>query len=166
MDESQSPVQPFLQSATPQPQQQQPNQLGGLMQGAPAPQRPMQMSKAQLQAGLHHLEAFQKVLSPLMNSPDTGTKNIRPKIFDASATLIGQGIFTVPEVMNGIKDLPEEPLGQKKWLQQKLTEAMLAEKKLIHDYIAQGPQQQPDQSEWSQDSHKEHVSGLMANYKR
>jgi hypothetical protein len=166
MDESQSQVQPFLQSATPQPQQQQSNQLGGLMQGAPAPQRPMQMSKAQLQAGLHHLEAFQKVLSPLMNSPDTGTKNIRPKIFDASATLIGQGIFTVPEVMNGIKDLPEEPLGQKKWLQQKLTEAMLAEKKLIHDYIAQGPQQQPDQSEWSQDSHKEHVSGLMENYKR
>lgn len=167
MDESQSPSQPFMQAATPQPQQQQSNQLGSLMQGAPAQQPPTQMNKAQLIAGLHHLEAFQKQFAPLMNSPDTGTKNIRPKIFDASSVLIGQGIFTVPEVMNGIKDLPEDPLDQKKWLQQKLQGTMLAEKKLIHDYIAQGPQaQEPQGPEWSEDSHKEHMAGLMGNYKR
>ena len=166
MDESQSPVQPFMQSATPQPQQQvNPNQLSSLMQGAPQQQPQARMSKAQLMAGLHHLEAFQKQFAPLLNSPDTGQKNIRPKIFDASAALIGEGIFTVPEVMNGIKDLPEEPLEQKKWLQQKLQGTMLAEKKLVHDFVAQGPGQDagPD---WTPDNHKDHMTGLMSNYKR
>ena len=132
MDESQSPTQPFLQQQ-PQPQQQmqQPNQLGGIMQGQP-PQK-TSITKQQLIAGLHHLNAFQKQFSPILKNPDLGKSNIRPKIFDASATLIGQGIFSVPEVMNGIKDLPDDPIGQKKWLEKIVTNAMLAEKKLISD---------------------------------
>ena len=165
MDESQSPTQPFLQQQ-PQPQQQmqQPNPLGGIMQGQPL--QKTNITKQQLIAGLHHLNAFQKQFSPILKNPDLGKSNIRPKIFDASATLIGQGIFSVPEVMNGIKDLPDEPLGQKKWLEQKLAGTMMAEKKLISDYIAQGPGQEPEGPEWSMDNHKDHMGGLMGNYKR
>ena len=164
MDESQSPQQPFLQQQ-PQPQQQQPNQLGGIMQGQ-QPQQKSNITKQQLIAGLHHLNAFQKQFSPLLRNPDLGKSNVRPKIFDASAALIGQGIFSVPEVMNGIKDLPDDPLGQKKWLEQKLSSTMMAEKKLVSDYIAQGPGQEPEGPEWSMDNHKEHMGGLMGNYKR
>jgi hypothetical protein len=136
------------------------------MQGGQGPAQPQrQISKAQLQAGLHHFDAFRKAMTPILNSPQTGQANIRPKIFDASADLIGEKIFTVPEVMNGIKDLPDDPLDQKKWLQQKIMASVLAEKKLVHDYIAQGPQQQPDDSQWSPDSHGEHMGGLLDSYK-
>ena len=166
-DESQSPSQPFLQQQpAPQQQMQQPNQLGGIMQGQGQPQQKTTITKQQLIAGLHHLSSFTKQFSPIMKNPDLGQKNIRPKIFDASATLIGQGIFSVPEVMNGIKDLPDDPLGQKKWLETKLSGVMMAEKKLISDYIAQGPGQEPEGPEWSQDTHKDHMGGLMGNYKR
>jgi hypothetical protein len=169
MDESQSPSQPFMQQQ-PQPQQQaqQPNQLGGMMQGQPPQQQQQKsnMTKQQLIAGLHHFNALTKQLSPILKNPDTGKTNVRPKIFDASAALIGQGIFSVPEVMNGIKDLPDDPLGQKKWIEKKLSDAMMAEKKLISDYIGQGPGPEPQGPDWSEDTHKEHMAGLMGNYKR
>lgn len=162
MDESQGPQQPFLQSNTPQPQQQA-NPLGGLAQAAP-PQT--KISKQQLMAGLHHLGAFQKQFSPLLKSPVLGKGNIRPKIFDAAAVLIGNGIFTVPEVINGIKDLPDDPVDQKKWLETKLLNTQQAEQKLISDYIGQGPGQDSVGPEYSPDSHREHMTGLMGNYKR
>jgi hypothetical protein len=164
MDESQAPVQPNMQ-----PQQ---NQLGGIMQGQPQQQRqpgqqqPTQLTKQQVIAGLHHFTAFDKAFSPLLKNPDLGKSNIRPKIFDASASLIGQGIFSVPEVMNGIKDLPDDPLGQKKWLEQKLASTAMAEKKIVSDYIAQGPGQEPQEPAWSPDNHSDHMAGMMANYKR
>ena len=160
-DESQAERQPFLQQGQPQPQQQQ-NPLGGLTQAAPQ----MKMTKAQLIAGLHHLSAFQKQFSPLLKNPITGKSNIRPKIFDAAATLIGEQIFSVPEVINGIKDLPDDPVDQKKWLELKLSNAAQAEQKLISDYIAQGPGQEDQGPEWSKDTHKDHMAGLLGNYKR
>ena len=170
MDESQSQTQPFMQPGKPAPQQQmqQPNQLGGIMQGQqqqPGQPKP-QITKQQVIAGLHHLGAFTKQMSPILRNPEIGKSNIRPKIFDASAALIGQGIFSVPEVMNGIKDLPDDPLGQKKWLEQKLAGVMMAEKKLVSDYIAQGPGAEPQGPDWSEDTHRDHMGGLMSNYKR
>lgn len=160
-DESQGPQQPFLQGNQPQPQQQQ-NPLGGLTRNAP-PQ--VNMTKAQLIAGLHHLNSFKSEFAPLLQSPKLGKGNIRPAIFDKAATLIGSGIFTVPEVINGVKDLPDDPIDQKKWLETKLNNATLAEQKLVQDYIGQGPggDQGP---EYTADTHRDHMTGLMGNYKR
>lgn len=161
MDESQGPSQPFLQQGAQPPQEKQ-NPLGMLQRNAP-PQ--VSMTKQQLIAGLHHLNAFKTEFAPLLNNPKTGKANIRPKIFDAAATLIGANIFTVPEVINGIKDLPDDPLDQKKWLETKLMNVQQAEQKLIQDYIAQGPGQE-EGPDWSMDSHKDHMTGLMGSYKR
>ena len=166
MDESQAPSQPFLQQGAQQPQQPPSNQLGGIMQGGRASPQQQNITKQQVIAGLHHLQSFQKEFAPLLNSPILGKGNIRPKVFDAAATLIGAGIFSVPEVMNGIKDLPEDPLDQKKWLITKITNAGMAEKKLLQDYIGQGPGQEPEGPEYSDKTHKDHMAGLMGNYKR
>jgi len=167
IDQSQTPLSPVMQNqqADGAPQQQS-NQLGGLI-GNPAQASPQQqnITKQQVIAGLHHLNAFTKQFAPLLSNPATGKTNIRPKIFDASATLIGAGIFTVPEVINGIKDLPDDPVEQKKWLEMKLANTAMAEKKLISDYIAQGPGPEQDGQPWSTDNHKEHMTGLMGNYR-
>jgi hypothetical protein len=162
-DQSQAPLQNITQGAAP-PQQQQ-NQLGQLAQGA-APQQPMNISKHQLISGLHHLGSIQKALSPLLRNPAIGLKNIRPKLFDAMATLIGQGTMSVPEVINGMKDLPDDPLAQKKWLESKVAMTMQAEQKLVNDYISQGPGAEPEGPDWSMDNHKDHMAALMGNYKR
>lgn len=163
-DESQSALQPLQQQQSQQSQPQ--NSLGGIMQGAQPQQRQGAITKQQVIAGLHHLGAFQKQFGPLLKNPGIGKTNIRPKIFDAAASLIAERTYTVPEVMNGIKDLPDEPLEQKKWLETKLANAAMAEKKLVADYIAQGPGAEPDGPDWSLDSHRDHIGGLMGNYKR
>ena len=153
-DESQSEQAPSNQQ----------NPLAGLMK-QPAPQN-TNITKQQLIAGLHHLNAFKTEFSPLLQNPKLGKGNIRPTIFERAATLIGSGIFTVPEVINGTKDLPDDPIEQKKWLETKLVNASLAEQKLIHDYIAQGPGPEAQGPEWSMDNHKDHMTGLLGNYKR
>lgn len=158
-DESQSSLAPITQG---QPAPQQQNPLGGLTRGAPNPN----ITKQQLIAGLHHLNAFTRQFAPLLQRPEIGKSNIRPKIFDAAANLIGAGIFTVPEVINGIKDLPDDPVDQKKWLEAKLLSANQAEQKLISDYIAQGPGQDAQGPDWTADNHKDHMTGLMGQYKR
>lgn len=159
IDQSQAPQLPVNnQEAQPQ------NQLAGLTKQPAAPNT--NITKQQLIAGLHHLNAFKSEFSPLLRSPQLGKSNIRPKIFDAAATLIGAGIFSVPEVINGIKDLPDDPVDQKKWLEQKLIGASIAEQKFISDYIAQGPGAEQEGPEWSMDNHKDHMAGLLGNYKR
>lgn len=163
MDESGAPIQALGN----QPQQQPQNQLAGMTQQG-QPQQPTKMSKDHVIAGLHHFSAVIKQMSPLLQSPILGKGNMRPKIFDASANLIGQGIATVPEIMNGIKDLPDDALGQKKWLEKIVGNAMMAEKKLIEDYVAQGPMADAAEEphSWSTDNHREHMSGLMGRYKK
>ena len=161
MDESNSQLQQLTQQ--PQPAQQG-NPLQSIQQGPAQPQS--KISKDQVIAGLHHFSAVLKQMTPLLSSPVLGKGNMRPKIFDAAATLIGEGIATVPEIMNGMKSLPDDPVGQKKWIEQKISEAKMAEQKIVHDYIAQGPGEEPQGPGWSEDSHKEHMTGLMRNYKR
>lgn len=159
MDESNSPVQALTQQ---QPQQPSQNQLAGMTQGQQQPKAPI--SKEQVIAGLHHFSAVQKEFQPLLTSPLLGKGNMRPKIFDAAASLIGEGIATVPEIMNGMKSLPDDPIGQKKWILQKVSDAKMAEQKIISDYVSQGPGPEPQGQPWSQNNHKEHMNGLMARY--
>ena len=164
-DESGAPIQQLGNQPNQQPQQQQ-NPLGGIAQQGQPQQQPS-ISKDQVIAGLHHFSQVIKEMSPLLKSPALGTGNMRPKIFDASANLIGSGVATVPEIMNGINDLPDDPLGQKKWLEKIVSNAMMAEKKLISDYVSQQPNGTEGQPHsWSLDNHKDHMAGLMANYGR
>lgn len=162
-DESGSPIQQLGQAQQPQ-QQPPPNSLANLTPSSQPQQT--QITKNQVIAGLHHFNQVIKQLSPILKAPETGKSNIRGKIFDASANLVGEGIATVPEIMNGIKDLPSDPVGQKKWLEKTLTTAMMAEKKLVSAYIAQGPGPEPQEPAWNADSHKDHMAGLMAGIKR
>src|SRR6516164_2374113 len=70
------------------PQQQggaQPG-LGGLMQQQQQQQGPHPYD--QIMAAVHHFTEVNKQLYPLLKDPDLGFKNCRPKIFEATASLI------------------------------------------------------------------------------
>lgn len=165
MDESGAPVQALGQQPQ-QPPQPNGNSLGGLTQAPQQPQQPL--SKDQTLAGLHHFSQIQEKFGPLLKLPSLGEKNVRPKIFDVAAILIGENVMTVPEVMTGIKDLPADPLGQKKWLERLVGTAAQAEQKLIQDYINQPPHQDAAEapSAWSHDTHREHMTSLTSRFKK
>ena len=167
-DESQSPTIPAMMPSQTPDNSPAPNQLQGMMRGGgsmyQAPPK-TNITRNQLIAGLHHFNEVQKKLFGVLNSADAGKSNIRPKIFDASAALIGEGMMTVPEVMNGIKDLPEEPVAQKKWVEQKIGQMEMAKQKLVMDFVGQGPGGDTgNEAEWSPDNHRDHLTGLLGNY--
>lgn len=136
-------------------QQQQPQQA--------QPQQPM--SKSQLRAGLHHFSAVQRRMEKLLSLPNLGKSNVRPAIADATADLMIEKVLTLPEAMNALKLVPNEPGEQKAWVQSAVKNAEMAQMKLTDDYISQGPGDEPDNDPWSMDNHKTHMDSVMTRYK-
>ena len=149
-----------------QPQQpQQPSQgMAGLVQQPPQA-RPTP-THAQTVAGLHRCHEIEKASQRLLKDPDVGKKNIRPKVLEMGADLIGKKVMTLPELMTGIKDFPssEDALGQKKWLERLYQSNVQGQIALLQDHANAPPEDQP--SQWTPDNHAEHMSALANMYQK
>lgn len=102
---------------------------------AAQPQSP-QLSHQMTVAAITHFQAVKKQLTRLAANPGLGKENIRPAIFNATADLLGEGFFTLPQLMNEIKSLPVDPPGQKKWVMQHLSNVTLAQHQVLDDHRA------------------------------
>src|ERR1700693_2568973 len=109
--------------------------LAQQQQQAPAPP-----TREQIVATIKHFQAVKKQFMPIAMNTGLGKENLRPKIFDATATLLGEGIFTLPQAINGTKDLPTDPPGQKKWILQHLQNIQQAERMILEHYSAGPPE--------------------------
>lgn len=107
--------------------------------GQQQPGQPPKLSHAQTTAVLFHLQSVGKQLQRLATNPGLGKENIRPAIFDATADMLGQGLFTLPQLMNEIKSLPTDPPGQKKWVMQHLQNIPLAMHQVLDDHRQTAP---------------------------
>ena len=162
-----------LQSSQPQqapipPQQAQAaapsNPLAALAQGtqqqrlAPAP------TKAQTVAAVHRFSEIKAALKPVRDDPNLGTKNIRPKLLDAASELLASKVLSLPEIMNAIKGLPDDPMQQKKFVDQIYGTADQAQAMVLqHHRSAQVPDD-PNAAQWSPDNHADQMAGLMRQY--
>jgi hypothetical protein len=95
-----------------------------------------------------------------------GKKNIRPKVLTMGADLIGSKVMTLPELMAGLKDYPpaEDFLGQKKWIQKLHDSQIQAQVAILQDHANSPPEDEP--SQWSPDSHAEHMSAVTNMYQK
>ena|ERR1700680_1179360 len=140
-------------------------------------QPPPPPTREQIIATIKHFQAVKKQFMPIAMNTGLGKENLRPKIFDATATLLGQGIFTLPQAINGTKDLPADPPGQKKWVLQHLQNIQQAELMILDHYssgppeIPQMPGQQPMQQPGEPNIapgarlHSDIMSEIARNYK-
>lgn len=122
-----------------------------------------------MMAALRHFREVNRAIEPLLKDDQLGNSNIRPKIFDAVAGLISDGVMTLPAVMNGIKTLPDDPAGQKVWLTKLYKMNQIAEDKVMDDYMASGPNVEQDiqQSTYDPDeNHQQNMQGLMSRYQQ
>jgi hypothetical protein len=71
-------------------------------------------------------------------------KSIQSKYFGAAPILIGQSIFSVIDIINGIEELPTIPIDQKEWLELAFEIAAAVERKFAGV--------EPFEAEWSIDS--------------
>lgn len=100
------------------------------------PRQSPQLSHQMMVAAITHFQAVKKQLMRLATNPGLGKENIRPAIFNATADLLGEGFFTLPQLMNEIKSLPVDPPGQKKWVMQHLSNVTLAQQQVLDDHRA------------------------------
>jgi hypothetical protein len=149
--------------AQPQPAPQAPQGMAGLVQQPPQA-RPVP-NHAQTIAGLHRMHEIEKASERLLKDPDVGHKNIRPKVLEMGADLIGAKVMTLPELMSGIKDFPgsEDILGQKKWLQRLRDSQIQGQMVLLQDH-ANSPPEAADAEPWSPESHDQHMSAVKSMY--
>lgn len=152
-----------------QPMLQQPAQGGNtLAQLAPqqqqAPQQPAP-THAQTVAAVHHTGQIKQALIPVLDDPNLGVKNIRPKILDMASKLLASKTLTLPEIMKAVKALPNDPVAQKQFVEKIYNDNDKAQM-LVLGHHAMGPQAQPGQEpeQWSPDKHQDHMAGLMQQY--
>jgi hypothetical protein len=167
-----SPPGPTSAPGVPTPTQPDANPLarlaGGGQQGGVAPPP----THAQTVTAMRHFGELQKRLGKLLADPAVGKENMRPKIFDMGAGLLGDGFMTLPKLMNEIKTLPQDPADQKKWLQQHYTAVSKAQIAVLDHYRAGNP----GSGNWQADlaaqppaaagEHADQMDGIMKHYQR
>lgn len=168
-------LQDMMQGSQPQPKMPQinpPSTLGGMMKqqqdGGQQQQGGQQggPSYDQVQAASHYLHSVNTAIEPLIKDDMLGKENIRPKMFDVAARLIGDRIVSLPEAMNYIKTMPDNPAEQKVWLLKLYQSNKIAQDRVLDDYMASGGDPFTDKqgSAYSQDTHGKHIKELMNHY--
>lgn len=149
-----------------QPQQSQPqaapqgNPLAALAQQPQQQPQAPQLSHAQTVAGLHKFSEIKAAMLPVVSDKNLGKTNIRPKLLDATSKLLMNKTLSLPEIMNRIKDLPDDPQKQKAFVDQIYQSSDQAQKILLQN----AAHAQDDGESWSMDNHSKHLDGFMQQY--
>lgn len=64
---------------------------------------------------------------------------MRPAIYDMMADVMGEGLVTLPQVMNQMKTLPTDPLQQKQWIAQHYQKGQAAMAQIVQQHAAAFP---------------------------
>jgi hypothetical protein len=157
---------PQGQQAMPQQPMQGGNPLAQLApQQQQPPPPPPAPTHAQTVAAVHYFGQIKQAMRPVLDDPNLGSKNIRPKLLDQFSKLIASKTLTLPEIMKAIKSLPDDPIQQKSFVEN-IYQANDKAQMLVLGHHAMGPQAQPGQEpeQWSPDNHQDQMAGLMQQY--
>ena len=158
-------------AAPPQPQgaaQGSPqNPLASLVGPMPSPPpRLPAPTAAQATAAIKRFTAVQSAMRDLLQNPDLGRTNIRPAIMDQASKLLSTRVLSLPEVMNAIGKVGDDPLAQKSMVAGIFNQAQQAEfAVLAHHTAAVAMGMVPRGGEKYQAAdHDRHMSGLLGHY--
>lgn len=132
--------------------------IAPLMQAGPSPQP----THAQTVAAMHRFSSVQRAMQEVVKDPQFGKGNIRPKLLDVASKLLGAKVLSLPDIMNTIKDLPEDPIKQKAFVEGILTNAAKAQMTILQHHRTARIDGEPDEYDMSKQS--DHIGGLMGHY--
>lgn len=139
-------------------------QMGGQPAPQPAP------TKAQTTAAVQRFGAIQTAMRSVMENPSFGKENVRPAIMDAASKLLGSKLLSLPEVMNSIGDIPEDPIKQKAYVQGIFNQAKMSEASVLdhHGAAIVSGKLPPDGGggDYDPGAHDQHMNGLLRHYGR
>ena len=120
-------------------------------------------------AAMRHFMAIVDELQVLLKNPSLGKSNIRSQIIDGVTKLVGERMLSPANAVLILADIPDDPLQQRKLLQQKLQQTIAAQNNVLHHHVmgnqptldwAQESQHQPG----SMDDHMQTMAGLHSQY--
>lgn len=150
-----------LQSLLQQPGDGQQGSAPGI--GPPAP------NHEQTAAAVHHLAEFQRQWKRLMAVPGFGKQDIKGDVLEMMADVMGEQLVTLPQVMNELKGLPTDPLGQRQWVEEHYKKAEQASIMLLQHYAAANPRtgsEPPPNFDGNGGDHATMMKGLVDHYKQ
>jgi len=154
-----------LESGMTSPAAPNPNAGNALQQGAQQQpqQAPPPPNHAQTVAALRHFDAIKGELQILLQNPALGKSNLKSGIIDGVSKLVGERILSAPEAVIQLSKVPDDPLEQRKFLQQQMMQTIQAERGILAHHAAgfagQGSMPTP-----SADDHMDTMKSLHANY--
>ena len=138
--------------------------------GQPGQQQPLDHATAA--AGLRHLAEFSRHWREIMQEPGFGTKDIKGSILEMMADVMGDGLVTLPQVMDLLKRLPTQPLQQRQFVEQHYKQDQQAQMILMERYAQQagpgGPWEQEQakmQQSSNRDNHVATMERLVGHFK-
>lgn len=127
--------------------------------GAPPPPP----DHAQVVAALRHLDGIKRELKTILDNPGLGKSDLKDSIISGTTSLVADRMMSAAEAVMTLADVPKEPLQQRKWVQQHMTNAVQAERGILAHhaigFAGQGPMPTP-----SADNHMEVMKSLGAQY--
>jgi hypothetical protein len=159
-------------AAPPQPQggmQGNPhNPLANLAGPLPGlPPRPPAPTAAQATAAVRRLSAVQESMRVILQNPDLGRTNVRPAIMDQASKLLSARVLSLPEVMNAIGKVGDDPLAQKSMIAGIFNQATQAESAVLAHHtaaVAMGMVPRNGGEKYQAADHDRHLSGLLGHY--
>lgn len=161
-----APLQTQQQDTAPQAAPSQGAQGAGAPQPAGPPPPP---SHDQTVAALRHFHAIREELEVLRKNPNLGRADIKSAIIDGATKLVATRIITPGQAVMQLGQVPENPLDQRKWIEQQLASAIQAADMIVDHHRTVGPGSQDFATEFaasqsSPDKHLETMSGVMGHY--
>jgi hypothetical protein len=139
--------------------------LAGPMPGLP-PRLPAP-SAAQTTAAVRRLSAVQESMRIILQNPDLGRTNIRPAIMDQASKLLASRVLSLPEIMNAIGKVSDDPLAQKSMVAGIFNQAQQAESAVLAHHtaaVAMGMVPRSGGEKYRAADHDRHMSGLLGHY--
>lgn len=142
-----------------------PDAGNALQQGAPAQQQnaPPPPTHAQTVAALRHFDAIKGELTTLLKNPALGKSDMKSAIIDSVTKLVSERMIKPAEAVMQLSKVPEQPLEQRKALQQLMAQTVQAERGIIAHhaigFAGGGPEPTP-----SADDHMDHMTALGQQY--
>jgi hypothetical protein len=141
---------------------------GGQPQGQGQPGLPAPNHEETV-AALRHLWEFEREFKKVLATPDIGKADIKGQVLEMMADVMGEGLVTMPQVLNQLKSFPLEPLQQRQWVEQHLANVRQAGDAILAHHAAAfpWPGNEPTEANASRavTDHTATISGLAGRYK-
>jgi hypothetical protein len=117
--------------------------MGGASGGGAGPPAP---TYQQTVSAVRHMARLERDFRGILAEPNIGKTDVKGPFIDVMADLMGEGFSTLPQVLDMMKQFPTNPLEQRQWLEQQVSNNERAQVALLQQHAAAFPEANPAES--------------------